>query len=149
MPWLDSHSTMVEGRGMRIAGVVVLVLVSGCSLLTVRGAPSSDPGVRPVHCTESRGAPVVDTVTASALLGPAVFLLSLGIYLAATDPGGSDVPNPGGLAIIAGIPLGIAGLPFAVSAWRGYTATGRCRRMNHTPLPARPASVPSGSRSAF
>ena len=60
--------------------VMSIVLVgSGCSWIAVQGPPASDPGVRPVHCTETIIPPLLDTVPAVPLLGLAALLVAVGI----------------------------------------------------------------------
>ncbi len=119
-------------RGIALVLALAVTLAPGCSLLTVRGAPSSDPGVRPVACTQSRFAPIVDTVPAAVLLGIAIAVLAD----ISNDPAGNE-----GRALAGGVVVvvfGVPGLPFAASAWYGYAKTGRCRGMNRAPLPAPP-----------
>src|SRR5512138_3263630 len=107
-------------RGMAAFLACVLALAPACSFLTVRGAPSSDPGVRPVDCTQSRFAPIVDTVPAVILLGIAAAALS---DTANSGPGEEGRALAGGLVVIV---FGIPGLPFAASAWYGYAKTSKC-----------------------
>lgn len=130
-------------RAMAMVLSVVLALVPGCSFLTVRGAPSTDPGVRPVDCTRSVFAPVVDTVPAAVFLGIATAIL---VDIKDSGEGDEGRVLVGGMAAIV---FGLPGLPFAASAIYGYRKTGRCRAMNAAPLPvapAPPASGPPGDR---
>jgi hypothetical protein len=122
---------------MRATGLVLVTLLSGCSLIAVRGAPSTDPGYRPVRCTESLAPPVLDTIPA------AVLLLITGAVLGdiANDPPGMEGRAlAGGLV---GIVFGIPGLVFAGSAYYGYSRTSDCRAMNRRPLP-QPMGPPPG-----
>lgn len=118
-------------RAVAVFLAVTLALAPGCSFLTVRGAPSSDPGVRPVDCTQSRFAPIVDTVPAVILLGIAAAALA---DTASKGEGEEGEALAGGLVVIV---FGLPGLPFAASAFYGYRKTGRCREMNRRPLPLR------------
>jgi hypothetical protein len=111
---------------------LLLVLATGCSFITVRGAPSKDPGVRPVDCTRSRFAPVADTVPAAILLG----IATIAFVQAAGKDEGEEGSKLGGFLV--GTVFGIGGLPFALSAWYGFARTGRCRAMNAAPLPSAP-----------
>lgn len=116
---------------------VVIALAPGCSFLTVRGAPSTDPGVRPVDCTRSNFAPIVDTVPAAVFLG-----IASAILVDISDSGENDGERVlGGFAAIV---FGLPGLPFAASAIYGYRKTGRCRAMNRAPLPVAPGPPASG-----
>jgi hypothetical protein len=128
---------------------ITLALAPACSFLTVRGAPSNDPGVRPVDCTQSRFAPIVDTVPAVVLLGIALAALA---DVSETGEGEEGQALVGGLVVIV---FGLPGLPFAASAFYGYRKTGRCRDMNRRPLPQpppplipMPAPAPSGPPGA-
>lgn len=119
-------------RAIALVLAVVLALAPGCSFLTVRGAPSSDPGVRPVDCTQSRFAPIVDTVPAAVLLGVALAVL---VDISGSDQGEEGRVLAGGLVVIV---FGLPGIPFGLSALYGYRKTGRCRAMNRTPIPQPP-----------
>jgi len=121
-------------RGIALVVAFALTVAPACSLLTVRGAPSRDPGTRPIDCTRSRFAPIVDTVPAVVLLGTALAVLA---DISGDDANDGDAGRTlaGGLVVIV---FGVPGLPFAGSAWYGYAKTGRCRRMNAAPLPAPP-----------
>jgi hypothetical protein len=112
--------------------VMSIVLVgSGCSWIAVQGPPASDPGVRPVHCTETIIPPLLDTVPAVPLLGLAALLVAVGI-----KEHDNDVAKFGALP-------GVLGLPWAFSAWSGYSKTARCREMNRTPPLPPPGVLPS------
>ena len=111
--------------------VMSIVLVgSGCSWIAVQGPPASDPGVRPVHCTETIIPPLLDTVPAVPLLGLAALLVAVGI-----KEHDNDVAKFGALP-------GVLGLPWAFSAWSGYSKTARCREMNRTPPLPPPGFLP-------
>jgi hypothetical protein len=118
----------------RRAVVVAMILgglaVSGCSFITVRGAPSTDPGVRPVPCTQSRRPPVIDIV------GTFISLLTAGsaaVGSASGDPEGKATVPGGAPTILA---LGTATI-FTGSAVYGYIRTSTCRLMNQRSLPSR------------
>lgn len=142
---------MSRTRATALFLAVTLALVPGCSFLTVRGAPANDPGVRPVDCTQSRFAPVVDTVPTAVLLGTALAIL---FDITGDDPSDGEPARTlaGGFVIIL---FAIPGLPFGASAIYGYRKTGRCREMNRRPLPQpppplipMPAPAPSGPPGA-
>ncbi len=103
--------------------------------------------MRPVDCTRSRFAPIVDTIPAAVLLGTALAVL--------VDITGSDSNDDNAGRDLAGgfvvIIFAIPGLPFGASAWYGWAKTGRCRAMNRQPLqvpqpppPMFPAPAPAG-----
>lgn len=102
------HGVSAGPRSGLIALVAALLLLApACSLVTVGYPPARDPGLRPVACTKSRIAPVVDVLIAGAL--------------AATLATG-EVGGPSG-------PLPIASGFFLFSAASGIRDTGRCRTL--------------------
>jgi hypothetical protein len=132
---------------------LAMLASTGCSLAFVNAPPEASlPAGRTVDCTTSRAAPVADTVGGSAALG----FLALGIYLAANpcSPPAMTMPPPypgytapcesapnvfmGGLTAAIG---GISAIVYAVSAWRGYTHTARCRALQER-APGAPARAP-------
>ena len=116
----------------------VLILTSGCSFVAVRGAPAVDPGMRPVNCPRSRVAPVIDTLPAVVFLGAGVTLIAVAVS-AGTSNRSADV-GPGAL-LLPGIASSLVGLPYALSAWYGFSRTGGCREMNNT-MPSLPPATP-------
>jgi hypothetical protein len=111
-----------------IAIALCVSLATGCSFLTVQSAPATDPGKRPIECTQSNVAPALDLVPAVLLLGSSLIFLTAG----SGDEEGIAVP-------IAGV-IALAGLPWAISSGYGFSRTARCTEMNRRPLPRRPAS---------
>ena len=127
---------------MRLAVLAVAVVLHGCSLVSVRGAPSVDTGVRPLGCTTSVAAPVLDTVPAAILL---LITTSVVADISNDPPGSEGRALAGGLVAIV---FGIPGVVLAGSAVYGYTRTARCRAMNRRPVapvaPAVPTPMPTG-----
>lgn len=121
-----------------IAAVLGASLVgAGCSFITVRGAPAQDPGYRPVPCTQSRIAPIADTIPALVLLGISAAIIAD----ISNDDAGMEGRALAGLLVA--VPFAIGGAPFALSAWYGYHRTGRCRDLNQAPLaPVSPSGPP-------
>lgn len=113
---------------MARALVCVLGLVSGCSFITVRGAPDPIPTERPVQCTESRIPPILDTVPAVVLFGGGSLLIG-----EAFNQRGGGQDSPAAILFVTGALGVLAGLPFAGSAWYGYVKTSRCRDLNRSP----------------
>jgi len=117
-----------------VAMIMAIVLVgSGCSWIAVQGPPTSDPGVRPVQCTETIIPPVLDTGPAVVLLGLAALLVAVGV-----KEGGETGKEVAQLGVLPGV----LGLPWAFSAWSGYSKTARCREMNRTPPLPPPGFLP-------
>jgi hypothetical protein len=104
-----------------IACCLLLLSGAGCSLLTVTAAPRIDPQVRPVPCTQSRAAPLLDTLPATALL-----LAAGGVLAADGDEENLGPPIAGGIILVS--------LPFVISAIYGYSKTSACQRMNERPV---------------
>ena len=127
---------------MARALVCVLGLVSGCSFITVRGAPDPIPTERPVQCTESRIPPALDTVPAVVLLGGGSLLIGEAF---SQRGGGQD--SPAAILFVTGVAAVLAGLPFAGSAWYGYVKTGRCRDLNRPPPPTLGGLAPQATGS--
>jgi hypothetical protein len=108
----------------RLVAVVAVaaVAVSGCSWLFVSTPPSvTPPPTVPLSCTESRAAPVLDTIVAvpyaaMAFAGAAVM----------TDSD-DDVDEAIGTALL--ISGAIPALVYGLSAAYGYRHTRRCRDM--------------------
>jgi hypothetical protein len=113
---------------MKAASTLLLccLLIPGCAFLTVKPAPLVDPGVRPVPCTQSRVAPLLDTVPAVALLLLAAAALS--------DSNGDEADL---VAPIAGGAT-LAALPFVISAVYGFSKTSDCAQMNARPVATKP-----------
>ena len=85
---------------------------------------------------------------AVGLLGSGLAAVVGGVYLINKYKGvESDVINPGGLLVVLGIPLVLAGVPFTASAVYGYRRTARCRELNRTlpPVPPPPAFAPTAA----
>ena len=107
-------------RSLRRAAFVMVCafLAQGCSLVFVR-PPRSDATDEPPRCTESRAAPVVDSVVASAalLFGFAGLGATLGCSPHCGENAGPAVAILGALVL----------LPTGASAVHGFRATNRCR----------------------
>ena len=107
-------------RGLRRAalGAAFAVLAQGCSALFIR-PPSSESMGDPPQCTESRAAPVADTLVAV----PAFILFGAALGPALTcSPNCGENAGPA-VAILTGAALLVAG----ASAVHGFSATNRCR----------------------
>lgn len=92
----------------RFVLLVSALLVSGCSVTTMRPPEYSEFG--PVRCTDSKAAPVIDTLIASALTGAAVYGFQ------------SQSDQAVGLSILS---AGVAGF-YALSAIGGYDWAAKC-----------------------
>jgi hypothetical protein len=126
---------------MMRALVCVLGLVSGCSFLTVRGVPDNITTHRPVPCTESLIAPILDTVPAVGFFGGGTRLI---VEAFRERGGGQD--SPAAILFVTGVLGVLASVPFVASAAHGYVKTGRCREVNRSllspPPPAGAATSP-------
>ena len=110
-----------RGRpGLRLAAFVVACafLAQGCSLIFVR-SPRSDATDEPPECTESRAAPVVDSVVATAAL--LIGFAGLGAALGCSPHCGENA-GPA-VSVLSGVVL----LATGASAYHGFSATNRCR----------------------
>ena len=127
----------------RLVAAALLVGCAGCSFVAVRRAPASLPPApdAPVECTESRTAPVLDTV--GAIATPVVGLTTwfLCSVLDAMQSWSSTPQHLGCGALLWGTALGTAA--YTGSAVYGYRATGTCRRLVAERSPARPPDRPS------
>ncbi|MCC6215357.1 MAG: hypothetical protein IT376_10840 [Polyangiaceae bacterium] len=129
---------MVRNSASRLARAAMLLALTGaqgCSFIFVRGAPEGAaqyPPTVPVECTESRWAPIVDTVLASV-----TGLITIGAAVApesAFDDGASRS------VLVAG--YGLNTLLHGSSAWYGYSETAECRQVKATRPPPPPAVAP-------
>lgn len=110
-------------RSVVAAALAVAIASSGCSLVMVRGAPSFDPGTRPVPCTQSRAAPIIDLV-------PGLGFAGIGIAIASTGDESAKAA-----ATLVSIPFLLAAIPFLGSSLYGFRKVSRCRAMNAAPAP--------------
>jgi hypothetical protein len=115
--------------GLRRAAVAIAL--SGCSMTVMNRAPKHDPGIRPIECSSSRAAPIVDTVFALA----ATSLTAKIVYEVEQVPASEKhgVASP----VIVLIPLVLLPLMLAYggSAIAGYAAAERCERYRGKPPP--------------
>jgi hypothetical protein len=113
---------------MRIPAM--LEMLGACSFVFVSGPP--DHAGPKDECTESRIAPIADTVIAVGAAGGGIALLASNTPCNHPDPNnnidclGSGLGDGIGKAI--GALLLVPALVYAVSALHGYSATGSCRR---------------------
>ncbi len=116
------------------------VTTSGCSFVAVRRPPRIPPDA-PLECTESRAAPVADTVGAvlTVLAGLVAYPVCLGTVSAATQ----EAPSNRDCAPVA-IAAGVVTAAYAASAIYGYKHTGTCKRLleERRMRQAAPALVP-------
>lgn len=105
-------------RRLRTAALVACALLAqACSTIFVR-PPSSTEASEPPRCTESRAAPIADTVVA----GAALTLGLVGLQAALSYP--CCVENAGpAVAVLSGLVL----LGTGASAIHGFRATSQCR----------------------
>jgi hypothetical protein len=115
---------------------------SGCSFVAVRRPPKPPPDAA-LECTESRAAPVADTVGAAltAFVGLVAYPVCLGTVSAATQA----APGDRECAPVA-VAAAAVTATYVASAIYGYRSTGECRRLQAErralpPAPARPAPV--------
>jgi len=107
-------------RNVRMRALVAACALAtqGCSFVFVRPPPDSPVAGGPPRCTESRAAPIADTVLAGAAL--ALFAPSLGAALSCS-PNCAENAGPA-LSILSGAVL----LATAGSAIYGFHETNRC-----------------------
>lgn len=132
-PRLTGVPAKADGSSMRTSraralGAAALVATCGCSLVSVR-RPPPPPLVpdAPLECTQSRVAPVLDTVGAIAvpLVGLGLWLVCT--YTASMQSWSSDPVNLQCGSLLWGTALSTAA--YTGSAVYGYQATGSCRRL--------------------
>jgi len=110
--------------------LITLFVLSGCSFAFVSGPPANYRQVPYFNCTESRVAPVLDTVWTALM---ALDVLALGVEndadwaksagCTAGDPSCPAISRHGAMMLDGA--LGIAG---AAAMLYGYTKTGECRQ---------------------
>jgi len=136
----------------RVGEKLVVVAVLGCltasaacSWLVVKTPPAvlPDRPIGPIHCTESREAPVMDTVLAAGWVG---VTLACGIAGVTFNDGRPAGPYGAAAAIMllgaCALPAVGLGLTHTISAMYGFHHTKRCREL-HLRLPeTRPPSSP-------
>ena len=107
------------GRSFAMATLISACTAAntGCSLLFVKGPPSEPSHARPVACTTSRVAPVLDSVFGG------LEVARMGLDLAASDQTFQGAPISRGADIAIGATLATL---FLGSAIYGYSATGAC-----------------------
>ena len=103
-------------------------LLSACSFF-IDKAPATDPGKRPVPCTESMVPPIADAVGAGAFV-------VIGIASIAAKPANVSTA---GFVVAEVAAYGLAAL-LGYSAYTGYKSVKRCRAYNAQDAPARPAA---------
>ena len=109
----------------RILVVISSLSLASCSWMFVTPPPSTPPRSGAVRCTETRAAPVFDTIIAV----PSVLVALAGVSILADD---NETTNDeigdvfGVLFLIGG---GVPAALFGTSAIYGYTRTSRCRDM--------------------
>lgn len=113
-----------------------LILVSGCSWITVQAPPSG--AVRRddrLSCTTSVAAPVTDTVVGGLALGAGGLGVAGGIAGLSCDPATCWIQEPLALTYLGmGIVLlGVAAVE-GFSAAHGYVATAGCRELRDAQL---------------
>lgn len=111
---------------------VVWVLLVGCSFSMTK-PPTTDPGTRPVACTQSRASPIADTVGAVVFSTLGVLGATYAVaYYQDAHPGFAPSGSLGiGVAVIAGA----AGALYIVSAARGFDSASRCEHLNVAGVP--------------
>jgi len=105
---------------------LVLLGGSGCSFVTVRSPKAAGPDDVPpdLQCTDSKFAPILDTVLASIYLSTAA---TIGVAATTKHAWGSGCGEYAcGLTPLF-LASAAAGGAFAASAVHGFGATGRCR----------------------
>jgi hypothetical protein len=105
----------------------VWMVMAGCSFSMAR-PPATDPGTRPLECSQSRASPIADVVGA-------VVFSSLGLLGAAyaVDYYGSSMTGfapSGGYGVGFALVGGAAGALYIVSAARGFDSAFRCEQLN-------------------
>jgi hypothetical protein len=111
--------------------VMLALALGGCSFAIVRG-PAQDR--RDAPCTESQGAPAVDSL--GVLLTGAVAFVGLSAHSPCTPDQDCPGSNLGaGVANTAGAVFLVAATAYAISAAYGFTTTSRCQRVHALPAP--------------
>ena len=126
--------------------VAVVVVLSGCSFMFVSGPPPNHEQLASFSCSESRAAPVVDTILA------ALQVLNLATAAGNTDAEWNDRFNGNPpISRDTAVPLYVATTVLTtVSAYYGYKHTGECRAAKEQAAArymqyAPPPYVPPGS----
>jgi hypothetical protein len=132
---------------MRFMVVAVVVVLSGCSFMFVSGPPPNHEQLPSFSCSESRAAPVVDTILA------ALQVLNLATAAGNTDEEWNNRFNGNPpISRDTAVPLYVATTVLTtVSAYYGYKNTGECRAakeqaaaryMQYAPPPYAPPGSP-------
>jgi hypothetical protein len=144
------HCSSIQSRTARALVLVsccaaLLPSASGCSFALVKPLPAAPsvaegPGAPPApapRCTESRAAPVTDTVVGGVLLATAVAALAASSK--SCDPGGLGCIGKG-MALAVGVTTGLPSLGFLGSATYGYSKVSQCRAARR-PVALRPCDL--------
>jgi hypothetical protein len=123
----------------------LLSSATGCSFVLVKPLPAAPPaaegpGALPAsapRCTESRAAPVTDTVVGGVLLATAA--VALAASSKSCDPGSLGCIGKG-MALGIGVTTGLPSLAFLGSATYGYSKVSQCRAARR-PAAFRPCDV--------
>ena len=110
-----------------LVALLCCVLASSCSWAFVKAPPSDHPTAAD-DCTESRAAPVLDTVFAG--LSALTIAVASGLCYQKTQgvaqDGSPDTPCSTG-AYVSLVWTGVVGIGAGYSAYTGFRDTGRCR----------------------
>ena len=106
----------------------LLLLLGGCSFAFVSGP---DKGAPPTaSCTESRIAPIADTVIAGGLIAGGIAGLASQSKCTPTSASDCSMFDYSSTAQTAGGIALLAGLVWAISAYRGFSETSECRTLH-------------------
>lgn len=110
-----------------MAAAALVLVVSGCSFVVVRGSTDQPRGERP-RCTRSVVGPVIDTVLVAALVGVAV-AAQLELNDLGPPPPDGDHTFDRELERLKRDASIVGAAVFAGSATYGYVNTARCRAL--------------------
>lgn len=133
----------MRGKRARRLLAAVLAAAGGCSFVGVRRPPPSPvPPGAPIECTQSRAAPVLDTVGAVAtpLIGLGTF--GLCTYISAMQSWSSDPTRLSCGTVLWATAISTAA--YTGSAVYGYHYTGDCRRLVEQQRVSMPQPRPGG-----
>ena len=113
---IDARPRSPAARVTALAALLAMTS-AGCSLVFVSPHSGAEQGIE--RCTESGGAPALDTVVAVSLVTFAITALAIG-------SNGSDYDPSGLFAVAAGVPA----LAYAGSAGYGFVTISECTAKN-------------------
>lgn len=106
----------------------LLLVLGGCSFVFVSGPPKGAPPT--ASCTESRIAPIADTVIAGGLIAGGIAGVASQSKCTPTSASDCSMFDYSSTAQSVGAVALVGGLVWAISAFRGFSDTSECRTLH-------------------